>query len=348
VELLGNHTDYNRGLVLGAAIDRGLSVCGEGRADNRILLNSKSINRAAAFLLGDLQPQIHDSWSNYMLGVVSELLARGLPINGFSAEIDGNLPAGHGLSSSAALEVASALFLLKLFRLELPRMEIARLCQRAEQSFTGVQSGLLDQVTSLFGEADHAVFFDADTDEVSTVPFPPGLALVVSESGSPRQLAKSYYNERRAQTRAAADFLGLRALRDISFEDLQKRLDLNPILRRRALHVVGETERVRKAIEFLRRGDGAAFGALMYESHESSRTNFENSTPELDLLVKLARELRGVLGARLTGAGFGGATITLCDRTYAEEVATSLADAYERITSFRPITFVCRIAAGAV
>ncbi len=307
VELLGNHTDYNQGLVLAAAIDRGLKVSGERRHDGRITLRSLSLGE---FEIGldELQRQTEPRWVNYVLGVVRELLDAGLSIDGFSAEIEGDLPANCGLSSSAALEVATALFLLKLCATTLPPLEIAKLCQRAEHRFVGVHSGLLDQVTSLCGRAQHAVFFDARSEEVRTIPFPPELALVIAESGTKRELVEGLYNQRREETSAAAAALGLAALRDISPNELAMR-DLPPLLRRRAAHIVGENARVERALEMLAENDARGCGALLNESHQSSRENFENSTAELDLLVEIARDLPGVLGARLTGGGFGGATV---------------------------------------
>ena len=197
VELLGNHTDYNEGLVFAAAIDRGVKVSGTRRDDQRIALRSDSLGELV-IAIEDLQPQQDPGWANYPLGVVQGLLEAGVLIGGFTADIESDLPAGCGLSSSAALEVATAYFLLKLFQAHLPPLAIAKLCQRAEHRFVGVRSGLLDQVTSIFGRADHGVFFDARTDEVRPTPFPAGLALIIAESGTPRELAAGHYNARRA------------------------------------------------------------------------------------------------------------------------------------------------------
>src|SRR5690349_11512522 len=344
VELLGNHTDYNDGVVLGAAIDRGLSMTGENRPEDLITINSVSMGRAQVRGT-DLRPQSKQPWVNYALGVVREWKSIGVPVAGFSAELNGNLPAGAGLSSSAAFEVAAAFLLLRLQRSELPSFEIAKACQKAERQFVGVQSGLLDQITSICGRAEHAVFFDARREEVRTIPFPRGLALIVAESGCKRQLSNGLYNERAKQTRAAADALGVRALRDVSIETLKKST-LPALLSRRAAHIVGENERVWRALDLLAEGDGAAFGALMNESHESSRHNFDNSTPELDLLVEIAQGMPGVLGARLTGAGFGGATITLCQENRANIVAQELARKYGRRSKLQARTFVCKIGDG--
>ncbi len=347
VELLGNHTDYNEGVVLGAAIDRGVRVNGARREDDVIRIRSDDFGELE-IRLPELRPQIGNRWANYALGVVSELRKLHVPISGFDLEITGDLPIGSGLSSSAALELSVALFLLKVFPRELARLEIAKACQRAEHHFVGVQSGLLDQVTSLFGRENCAVFFDARTEEIRIVQFPVGLALIIAESGTKRELASGKYNVRREQTRAAASTLGVRALRDVTSTSLATRTNLPGLLRRRAAHIVGENERVWRAMELLEAGDGAGFGKLMNASHESSRSNFENSTPELDLLVAIAQQLPGVLGARLTGGGFGGATVTLCARAQAVNIAAELSCRYAAETAITPRVFTCRIAAGAV
>jgi galactokinase len=343
VELLGNHTDYNEGVALGAAIDLGLTMTGSARDDGVISVSSETMG-AFEIKCAELRPLTENRWANYILGVAHELP---FSIAGFTAKIAGDLPAGAGLSSSAALEIATALFLLKLQQRELPRLEIAKICQRAEHRFAGVQSGLLDQVTSLFGRADHAVFFDCRTEEIRTIPFPKGLALIIAESGKKRELAAGAYNLRREETRAAADLLHVRALRDVTSAALQEQSVLPDLLRRRAAHIVEENERVWRALDFLEADDGAGFGALMNASHESSRMNFENSTPELDLLVSIARQLPGVLGARLTGGGFGGATITLCEQPAAAAVAKQLAQKYFEESGIRSRVIVSRIADGA-
>lgn len=345
VELLGNHTDYNQGVVLAAAIDRGLKVHGERRGDGLIALRSPLLGEFE-ITIENLQPQKEPRWVNYALGVVRELLDEGIPIDGFSAEIEGNLPSGCGLSSSAALEVATALFLLKLFDARMSPLEIAKLCQRAEHRFVGLRSGLVDQITSILGRAGHAVFFDARSEEVRAIPFPPGLALVIAECGRKRELAEGLYNERGEETRAAAEALGLTALRDISPNKLAKR-NLAPLLHRRAAHIVGENERVRRAPLLLAQNDGPGLGAIMNESHESSRQNFENSTAELDLLVAIARDLPGVFGARLTGGGFGGATVTLCESAAATRVAGELGRIYNQRSGLKSHPFVCALAEGA-
>ncbi len=328
VELLGNHTDYNQGLVLAAAIDRGLTVSGRSRADATAVLASAALGRRVEVPLDAVLEQLDDAWASYSLGVVRELQAAGFAPGGFEAEIAGELPPGGGLSSSAALEVATALFLAKLHGWDLAPMALAKLCHRAENEFVGVQSGLLDQATSVFGREGHAVFLDCRSEEIRLVPFPPDLALIIAPSGEPHALVAGEYNARRAECTAAAAVLGVASLRDITPEELRRRGDALPdILRRRALHVAEENARVAEAVAAMERGDAEAFGALMFASHESSRRNFENSTPALDRLVERARPLPGVLGARLTGGGFGGSILVLAAADRADEVAQELRNA---------------------
>jgi galactokinase len=345
VELLGNHTDYNEGVVLGAAINRLIRVSGT-KNPGSVRITSAGFGEIEMHP-SSLRPLQEARWANYTLGVADELRRLNVPIDGFTAHISGDLPIGSGLSSSAALELASALFLLKLFAFDLPPLEIAKACQRAEHHYVGVKSGLLDQVISLFARAQHAVFFDCRSEQIRTVPFPASLALIVAESGKNRELASGDYNLRRTETQAAARAFGVRALRDLTSAQIYGRLDIPELLRRRALHIVEENERVWRAVELLEAEDGRGFGKLMNASHESSRRNFENSTPELDSLTSIAQQLPGVLGARLTGAGFGGATVTLCERTAADSIALQLARDYSAQMGTNAKVFVCEIADGA-
>jgi galactokinase len=342
VELLGNHTDYNLGVVLGAAIDRGLTVAGTRREDEIIRLSSQLIDEPATTSLSDLRPRTTGQWANYVLGVVAQFHALGHQLGGFVAEISGDLPAGAGLSSSAALEVATAGFLMALHDLRLDPLEVARLCRRAENEFVGVQSGLLDQATSVFGRADHVVFLDCQSEEISTIPFPAGLLLVIAQSRGKHDLLTSLYNQRREECAAAARALHVASLREVTPAQLESAgPELDPLLRRRAAHIIGENARVFRAVEILKSGGNPIeFGVLMNASHESSRTNFENSTADLNRLVELARSRPGVFGSRLTGGGFGGATVTLVEAPHAPDLVAHLG-------SEATAVFVCRAADGA-
>lgn len=348
VELLGNHTDYNEGVVLSAAIDRGVTLSGDRTSSSKIVLSSSTLGQAFEADSACISPSKDHEWANYLLGVADVFQKSGISIGGFSAEIESNLPLGAGLSSSAALEVSTAMLLQKLFGLNLDRLTIAKLCRRAENEFVGVNCGLLDQASSAFGKAGHAIFLDCRKETVETTPFPGGVELLITQCGVPHRLSGGEYNERRLQCFDAAARLGVKALRDATSAQLEAGKSTLPELSyRRALHVVGENERVLRGIELLRNGDVKGFGALMFASHESSMHNFENSTPELDALVEIARGLPGVLGSRLTGGGFGGATVTLLERDKAQVVKEALVAKYREATGNTATAHLCEIADGA-
>lgn len=348
VELLGNHTDYNDGYVLSAAIDRGFTVHGETVTEDRIFLNDTVYKESVDAVLGRLDRDTLKSWARYPLGVVDAFVREGFSLGGFKMEISNTLPIGAGLSSSAAFEVATAVLLCKLFNHDVPPMQLAKLCRRAENEFVGVNCGLLDQVSSVFGKKNHAIFLDCRKETVETIPFPDHVELLIAHSGVKHALVGGEYNERRAQCFEAAEALGARALRDVTSQKLASAKDsLPPLAFKRAAHVVGENERVLRGIDLLKNGDAAGFGKLMFDSHESSRVNFENSTPELDALVSIAREEAGVLGSRLTGGGFGGATVSLIERNAAERISASLVEKYLKRTGHTCKTYLCEIADGA-
>ena len=348
VELLGNHTDYNEGVVLSAAIDRGVTLTGERTGSARVSLSDPKLGLSFTADANALSPSKDQEWANYLLGVLDVFQKSGLPVGGFSAEIQSNLPLGAGLSSSAALEVSTAMLLQKLFDLNLDRLTVAKLCRRAENEFVGVNCGLLDQVSSAFGKAGHAIFLDCRQETVETTPFPSGVELLITQCGVPHRLSGGEYNERRLQCFDAAARLGVKALRDVSSAQLEEGTAILPELSyRRALHVVGENERVLRGVELLRSGDVRGFGALMFASHASSLNHFENSTPELDTLVEITRTLPGVLGSRLTGGGFGGATVTLLERDKAQAVKEALVEKYHEQTGNTATAHLCEIADGA-
>lgn len=348
VELLGNHTDYNEGLVMSAAIDLGVTIRAE-HLDREVLEVSSETNglHATASLAKPERLKGDSAWANYPLGTVLALRETGLNIGGLRLRVTSNLPLGWGLSSSAAFEVATALAALKLYGLSLEPMTLAKICQKAENEFVGVQCGLLDQASSVFGEEGRAIVLDFREVSARTVPIPSEAALLLVDSGVPHELSGGEYNDRRAQCRAAADALGVKALRDVTSDDILSAPSLDPVTRARALHITGEDERVQAGIKALEAGRLHEFGQLMFASHESSKRNFENSTSFLDALVDIAANTPGVLGARLTGGGFGGATIWLVEKAQAQKMLEPVVAAYHQKTGATCKVLLTKASQGA-
>ncbi|MGA8659859.1 MAG: galactokinase [Chthoniobacterales bacterium] len=331
VELLGNHTDYNQGFVLSAAIHLGIRIDGERLPIDEIDVSSQTNGRSVRIPLQTSRPLETDLWANYPLGVIIFLRQAGYPVGGMRLRISNTLPVGAGLSSSAALEVATALVVARLFEFEIEPMKLAQLCQRAENDFVGVRSGLLDQASSVFGKSNQLILLDFRLTTAKTIPIPDEVALLLMNSGVPHELAGSKYNERYSQCMAAAAAMHAKSLRDVTSEQL-KSASIDPLLRRRGLHITGENERVLAGVEALRAGNSGEFGELMFLSHNSSRFDFENSTPFLDALVDIARETPGVLGSRLSGGGFGGSTVSLVSKEQASSATERIAAEYRRRT----------------
>jgi galactokinase len=321
VNLIGDHTDYNEGFVLPLAIDLETVVRARPRADAEIRLRSDT-----------------SGWEPYAAAVAQVLAERGRAAVGIEGTISSSVPVGAGLSSSAALEVALALALCDAAGFELPPLQLALACQEAELLATGVPCGIMDQLASVAGVAGHALLIDCRSLEVRPIRLPSELAVLVVHSGVSRQLADSAYAERRAACEAVAARLEVRALRDATAEQVRD----EP----RARHVVSENARVLAAGAALAAGDTAALGPLLSESHRSLRDDYEVSTPELDVLVA-ALEKAGALGARLTGAGFGGCVVALARAADAEQVAAGAIARYGAETGLEPRLFRCRAAAGA-
>ncbi len=335
VEVLGNHTDYNEGFVLAAAIDRG-TFFAAARGDGPLCrLTAGDLMRQVVFPVDAPRPGDTDRWANYCKGVVAGLRRHGAMPVGFDALFLGNIPLGSGLSSSAALELSTGLALAFLYGIAVEPLTMARIAQEAEHLFAGVRCGLLDQITSVFGRADMLVMTDFRTLATRLVPFGTEAELLVCSTHVRHALADGEYNRRRADCEAAAACFRrilphpVASLRDVSWSEWEScRAELEERVARRAAHPIGENARVLAGAECLARGDLEAFGRLMYESHESSRVYFENSCPELDHIVAAARGIPGVLGARLSGGGFGGSAVVLARRSAAAAAAKTLAAAY--------------------
>ncbi len=327
VEWLGNHTDYNDGLVLGIGLDAGTTVRGCARPDKILSMFAADLGCRYEAAFDNLEPVTSEPWANYVLGVAAGFIKRGAVPLGLDIEIRSNVPLGAGLSSSAALECSTSRMLQQAWGTDFDDLELARIGQESEHLFAGVRCGLLDQIVSLFSRRHHAVFLDARSLEIQRVPVPDEARFVIAQTGVKHELSDGAYNARRAECEEAAHVLGVGKLREADMAMLERaatdgRLSGNPL--KRARHIVGENARVEAAIAGLRREDLAAVGLAMNESHESSRTLFENSCAELDALAALARGLQGCFGARLTGGGFGGAVLALVrageDETFVREL----------------------------
>ncbi len=342
-EWLGNHTDYNDGLVLGIGLEVGTTVTARCASGRRLILRAEDLSEECVCDLDALRPLESGLWANYPVGVAAAFLKRGAKATGIELSIRSTVPMGSGLSSSAALECATARALQRAWGAHFDDMELARIGQEAEHNFAGVRCGLLDQVSSLFAKRDHAVFFDCRSLVVERVPVPPEARFVIVQSGVKHALSDGAYNDRRTECEEAARILGVEKLRDATSQMLDEgeksgRLQGAPL--RRARHVVGENARVAAAVEALRAGDLAAVGCLMNESHESSRTLFENSCEELDFLSSEARSIPGCLGARLTGGGFGGAVLALVDRGTEDDFVKAISERVSHVWGRVPQTLI--------
>ncbi len=346
VEILGNHTDYNLGVVLSSAIHLGVTIRASPLASRILQISSRTNHRSVAVDMDHLKPLEQDPWANYPIGVIKILLEAGYSLGGMQLTITSSLPLGAGLSSSAALEVATAMVANELYSLQIEKMPMAKLCQKAENEFVGVQSGLLDQASSAFGKKHRLILLDFLKVSVETVSLPPYGSLLLLNSGVPHELTGGEYNERRTQCTLAAKKMGLSSLREATPE-LVDRFRLDDITRRRALHIIGENQRVHQGLRALNANQLQAFGELMFASHESSRINFENSTSHLDALVEIARNTPGVFGSRLTGGGFGGSTVSLIDTARAEQIIQSVSEQYHQKTGARCTSILTEPAEGA-
>ena len=337
VEVLGNHTDYNEGFVLSAAIDFGTFFLAAPAAGTTCRLVAGDLMQEVSFDLAAIAPVTKPSWANYVMGVLAGLAERGKLPHGLDGMFLGNVPLGAGLSSSAALEMSAGLAFSALYGMDVPPLDLARIGQIAEHDFAGVKCGLLDQISALFAREQKLVMSDFRTLAVETVPLGEEACFLMCNTGVKHALVDGEYNRRRQQCEAATRHFAsvldhpVAALRDVRWEEWEAHgARLDPVARRRAAHVIGENTRVVTGRKLLETQSLKDFGRLMFESHESSRTNFENSCPELDFLVDTAAGLPGILGARLSGGGFGGSAVALLHPRDAEAAGQALSAAYSR------------------
>ena len=356
VNLIGEHTDYNGGFVLPMAIERYVAIAADQRVvdpatEPTVRLFSSELNQDDAFSLASLAPTGSRNWSDYVRGVVAGCIDAGMDVPAFDAIIDTTVPVGGGLSSSAALEVATATLLETITGHLFEPREKARLCQKAEHEFAGMPCGIMDQTSSVMGQPDHLMLLDCRSLAIEFIPLnDPAVTVLIINSNVKHQLTGSEYPTRRAQCQEAARLLNVEQLRDATLGNLAAmQAAMEPVLVQRARHVISEIARTRETAVAISEGDWQGAGRLMYESHESLKRDFEVSTNELDLLVELARSVGydgGMWGSRMTGGGFGGCTVSLV-RTDAESaIADQICREYERRTGIRPSIFSSRPSGG--
>ena len=352
VNLIGEHTDYNGGFVLPTAVDLGIAIALVPTDDRRVELTRLDTGEQGSVDLDAIEPA-SGHWSDYVAGTAWAMQAAGLPTTGFRGVIGSDLPAGAGLASSAALELATAWALSGGKRPPADPMSLARLAQRAENEHVGVACGLMDQFAVVFGMAGHALLLDCRSLDNRAVPLPAETRLVICDSGAPRSLASSAYNARRAECERAVDTLreiepGVRDLRDVTAALLEAgRPRLDDVAYRRARHVVTENARVLATVDAMAGGDLAAVGAAFAASHRSLGDDFEVSSPALDALVDIAATVRGVIGARLTGAGFGGCTVNLVHEGAVDALRLAIESRYPSRTGLTPRVLEVVAADGA-
>ncbi|MFN8499328.1 MAG: galactokinase [Anaerolineae bacterium] len=345
VNLIGEHTDYNDGFVLPIAIERQILLAARPGANNTMRLFSTTMGSGDTFSLDDIGHT--KGWAEYPRGVAWSLGEAGFPVQPADIVLASDVPTGAGLSSSAAIEVGVGWTLASIGGFEVERARLAVLSRRAENAWVGVASGIMDQFIVALGRADHALLVDTRDLSYRLVPLPSGVSIVIADTNVKRGLVDSEYNARRAETAEAARLMGAASLRDVGWDEFETRsADLPELLKKRARHVVSENDRVLEAVAALQKGDVATVGRLMDASHVSLRDDYAVSHPRLDLLVEIARRVPGVYGARMTGAGFGGATVSLVADEAVPEFERVVAEQYAAATGQAPPIYVTRATDG--
>jgi len=352
VNLIGEHTDYNLGFVMPAAVDLYCSVAIAARSDRELHVYSAHFAEKLVCDLEPPHPSPRGDWSDYVIGTAIALENSGFELRGANLVVSGEVPLGSGLSSSAAIEVSTGAALLNVSGHTLDRKQLALACQSAENEFVGARCGIMDQFISALGQASHALMLDCRSLEATSLPIPSDVRLLVSNTGVKHQHAAGEYNARRRQCEEGVRLLssalpGLQSLRDVSAAQLEQHKRLLPDLTyKRCRHVVTENERVLQMADSLAQGNLASVGKLMADSHRSLRDDYEVSCAELDTMVDIAAGLPGVIGARMTGGGFGGCTVNLVEGRAAKSVGRELMAQYEARTGIRPETYILNATDG--
>jgi galactokinase len=352
VNLIGEHTDYNDGFVLPMAIERHIVIAADSNTNRQVTLHSVTTGETARFGMRPKVGRGEPGWSNYVRGVIAGFQKAGKKVPGFDAVIESSLPYGGGLASSAALEVATATLLEAMTGQALDPIEKALLCQRAEHDFAGVPCGIMDQFTSILARENHALLLDCRSRTTTPVAMTnPEVTVLIINTNIRHKLAETEYAKRRSQCEAAARALQVAALRDATHKALdaaQKQME--PVVFRRARHVITENERTLQMARAMQASDWPAVGQLMYASHASLRDDYEVSCPELDTVVEIAQamgEAGGIIGCRMTGGGFGGCAVSLVKTDAVQRITRKLDEAYEKKTGRQTTIFSSRPAAGA-
>lgn len=353
VNLIGEHTDYNGGWVFPCALSFGTYLLVRKRADNIIKFATSNFDYKASVELNKISEKHGKEWVNYPLGVMNQLADKGFKLGGMELYFSGNIPNGAGLSSSASIEVVTAYALNEILGLGLDRIELVKLSQKAENVFCGVNCGIMDQFAVGMGKADHAIALECDTLKYELVPLKLGdYRLVIANTNKRRGLADSKYNERRSECDKAVEYLSkvrpVKLLGELSYEEFATLQDNipNETIRRRAHHVVSEIQRVKSAIASLKAGALSEFGELMNASHDSLRDDYEVTGIELDTLVDEARKIKGVIGSRMTGAGFGGCTVTLIHKDSIDNFYKNVAENFQKKTGLKPDFYTAEVGDG--
>jgi galactokinase len=345
VNLIGEHTDYNDGFVLPMAIDHAVWIALSPRADSEVRIRSLDLEVDSAFDLNSLAKG--EGWLEYIKGVAFELQKAGYELKGFDAVMTGDVPRGAGLSSSAAVELATARAFAAVSGFAWDAAQMAIISQKAENEWVGVNCGIMDQMASAASKEGYALFLDCRTLEIQHAPLPENISVVILDTSTRRGLVDSAYNERRSQCEEAARWFGVKALRDVSVDELEKENGLSEVVMKRARHIVTENARVLEAVQVMKAGNVKRLGELFNASHASLRDDFEVTNEALNQIVECAQEQSSCFGARMTGAGFGGCAVALVQEEDAQEFANAVSAAYKQRSGLDASVYVCKASEGA-
>lgn len=354
VNLIGEHTDYNGGYVFPCALDFGTYLFLRNTGDQNLKLSTLNFDEDKTVIMEDRFRNKTSSWIDYPLGVINEFLKRGIRLSGMELLYFGDVPNGAGLSSSASIEMVTAVALNEVFQAGLPTIELVKMSQKAENEFVGMNCGIMDQFAAGFGKKNHAIFLNCETLEYENVPIDlKDLALIITNTNKRRGLTDSKYNERRAEceeaVRSLQNYRKIKSLGEMSVKELDilEKYIPDTVVRKRARHVITENGRVLEAVKALKDDDLVRFGELMNQSHDSLKEDYEVTGFELDTLVYEARKLRGVIGSRMTGAGFGGCSVSIVKKDCVEDFIEKLSKAYKDQTGLTPEFYRPEIGPGA-